>query len=183
MRERDPITDPLFTIPGWVWGAIGVAIAVIALLLAFPAPAGARDRTLPDDDVTPGKVRALSHKTICETKWGRDQRSVTAAMKRQVFANYNLKGNADASQGCRKQKNGRRYEVDHRVPRCAGGADAVSNLWPQCYSGRWNATLKDRLEVRVCKDICSGDLTPEEAHEIFLGDWHEGYRRYFGNPK
>ena len=155
-------------------------IAAILSLLALPAHA--HDRSLPDDDVTPGRVRVLSHKAICETKWGRDQRSVTTAMKRQVFQSYDLSGNDDASQGCRRQANGRRYEIDHRVPRCAGGADHVANLWPQCYSGAWSAILKDRLEVRVCKDICNGDLTVDEAQDIFLGDWHEGYRRYFGEP-
>lgn len=135
-----------------------------------------------DPAVTPGVVRDLSVETICTTKWGRDRRLVTAAMKRQVFENYGLKGNADASQGCKKDKNGRRYEIDHRIPRCAGGADDVNNLWAQCYSGEWNAVMKDRLEVLACKKICTGELSPAEAQALF-DDWKDSYRRYFGKPK
>lgn len=146
----------------------------------------ARDLTQPDPDLTPGVSRSLSLEEICTTKWGRDRRLVTAAMKKQVFKNYDLKGNGDASQGCRKDKSGRRYEVDHDYPRCAGGADEVGNLWPQCYSGKWSAVMKDRLEVKVCKLICDnypepGTLTPDEALEKFR-DWHAGFIEYFGDP-
>ncbi len=159
---------------------IALACFLTALVLLVLA-AGLQLGLAADLTLTPGVVRDLSVETICKTKWGRDRRLVTAAMKRQVFENYGLKGNADASQGCKLDKHGRRYEVDHLVPRCAGGADDVKNLWPQCYSGEWNAVMKDRLEVLACKKICKGELSVKEAQALFA-DWQESYRQFFGEP-
>jgi hypothetical protein len=43
---------------------------------------------LPDPAVTKGAVRIQSKTTVCKTKWGKDERHVTAAMKKQVYAKY-----------------------------------------------------------------------------------------------
>lgn len=152
-------------------------IRVLALLLATVTAASAQDPAQ-----TPGVAIAMTIKRLCTTAWGRDQRHVTAAEKRRVFANYGLTGNDDDSQGCELDRHGRRYEIDHLIPRSLGGADVVPNLWPQCYSGPWHALLKDRLEVRVSKELCAGRLTKQQAHKLFTGDWRKAYRRFFGEP-
>lgn len=159
--------------------------SVIAAALALACvSASARDLTLPDPDLTPGVARSdIDQDNICKTKWGKDARHVTAAMKKQVFASYGLKGNGDASQGCRKDKSGRRYEIDHLISRELGGQDDVNNLWPQCYSGADNATRKDRLENRLHKEVCAGNITLEDAQQEIRTDWRVPYRRYFGEPK
>lgn len=150
-----------------------VAILIAALLL--PVAAGAAD--LPNLSLTPGVTRpGLTVEQICKTKWGHDQRAVTAAMKRQVFAEYGLTGNDDKF--CRP--NG--CEIDHLISRELGGADDVRNLWPQSYAGPWNAHMKDRVENRLHKEVCAGARSLEDAQRGIATDWTAEYRRYFGEP-
>lgn len=149
--------------------------ALIAALALWTAPA--RAGALPDPHLTPGTYRpSLSLAAICSTKWGKDARHVTAAMKRQVFQEYGLTGNSDPycrPKGC---------EIDHLISRELGGSDDVKNLWPQSYVGPWNALLKDRLENRLHREVCSGVVTLDKARGSITGDWPATYRHYFGGP-
>lgn len=158
-------------------------IFVAALwLVTTLAPADARGIVAPDPVLTPGVVRDLTLDEICTTRWGRDRRHVTAAMRREAFARYGLRGPTDTA--CRKDRHGRRFELDHLIPRQLGGADHVDNLFPQCYAGKpWNAVLKDRLENRLHKDVCNGTITLEEAQAGIAKDWRALYRKYFGAPR
>lgn len=149
------------------------------LMLLASSSSLARDLTIPDPRYTPGVSTTKTLHTLCTTRLGTDRRYVTARMKARVFANYRLTGNDDDSQGCEVDAYGRRYEVDHRVPRSLGGADEVANLWPQCMSGPWNAVMKDRLETHVSKELCEGNLNAQEAHELFTGDWRQAYCDYW----
>jgi hypothetical protein len=153
----------------------GFEIVLLALVILFPCVAlGA----LADDIMTPGEVRTdLDLKTVCSTKWGLDKRFVTAKMKRLVFSNYGLSGYSDPQ--CIPDDKGRTCEIDHRIPRCAAGADTVKNLSPQSYGGEWNAHQKDKLEVLICKKVCSGELTLHEGQEIFKRDWRSAYKFYY----
>ena len=155
---------------------IGVAVA-LALLVITIMVALAGD--LPDLDLTPGVARTdITQENICKTKWGKDKRFVTAKMKREVFEEYGLSGNHDRS--CRSK---RHFEIDHLISRELGGADDVKNLWPQCYGGEWNAVLKDRLENRLHKEVCAGNLSLEQAQKEIVEDWRVPYREYFGEPE
>lgn len=143
-------------------------------LWAAPALAGA----LPDPHLTPGAFNpSLSVAAICSTKWGKDARHVTAAMKRQVFQEYGLAGNS--APYCRPKG----CEIDHLISRELGGSDEITNLWPQSYAGPWNARLKDRLENRLHREVCSGAVTLDKARASIAGDWTVAYRRYFGPPQ
>jgi hypothetical protein len=104
-------------------------IALSAALIASAGAAGAAD--LPDLSKTPGVTRALTKKKICSIKWGRDERHVSTALKRQAFAAYGYSGNDDAK--CIPTPAGRHCEVDHLISRELGGADVLPNLWPQSY--------------------------------------------------
>ncbi len=96
-------------------------------------------------------------------------------MKKQVFASYGLpNGNKDARCPC---------EIDHLVSRELGGADDVKNLWPQSYSGPWNAHDKDRVENRLHVEVCAGRLSIEDARKGIVSDWTKLYRQYFGDPQ
>lgn len=139
------------------------------------------DLAIPDRSITPGVVAITSMETICNTKWGRDRRHVTSSMKREVFARYGLIGNKDKA--CLVDKHGRRCEIDHLVSRELGGADDVDNLWPQPYGGLWNAAMKDRIENRLYREVCSGVISLEHAQNEIRLDWRIPYRRYFGEPK
>src|SRR5207302_10672657 len=115
-----------------------VLLIVVGLLLGLAHA----DDAVPNPALTPGIARTdITQANICATKWGKDARHVTAAMKRQVFASYGfVNGNKDPRCPC---------EIDHLVSRELGGADDMRNLWPQSYNGSWNAHLKDKLENRL----------------------------------
>lgn len=150
-------------------------IALLAAMLATTVPADAAG-ILPNALLTPGVATALDAASICAIKWGSDRRHVTAAMKRQVFAAYGLTGNKDPfcqPKGC---------EIDHLIGRELGGADAIANLWPQSYSGPWNARLKDRLENRLRREVCAGRLPLSDAQRMIRTDWPAAYRGYFVEP-
>lgn len=100
----------------------------------------------------------LTLKKVCKTKWGRDERHVSKAMKRQVFAAYGLIGNNDSA--CIRDARGRHCEIDHLISRELGGADDVRNLWPQSYGSiPWNAVRKDCIETRLHKEVCAKHVT------------------------
>jgi hypothetical protein len=154
-------------------------LAVLLLCIFALSPSRAGD--IPDLQLTPGVARAgLSKKRICEIAWGRDERHVTEAMKREVFGLYGYSGNDDP----RCVPAGQRHcEIDHLISRELGGADDVRNLWPQAYgTSPWNAVLKDKLENRLHKEICAGRISLKAGRDMLVNDWRKAYRRYYGTP-
>jgi hypothetical protein len=137
---------------------------------------------IPDAMKTPGVARTeLSKSTICTTKWGQDERHVTAAMKAQVFALYDYSGNEDAR--CVADAHGKTCEIDHLISRELGGADDIKNLWPQAYGTTpWNAHLKDKLENRLHRELCANHVSLQEARDSLVNDWRVAYRKYYGDP-
>jgi len=158
--------------------AFSVAVLFTIMILNGPAVAGA----LPDLNKTPGVARpGLSKTKICSTKWGRDERHVTAAMKHQVFVLYGYSGYHDPH--CAPDAHGKTCEIDHLISRELGGADAVKNLWPEAYgSTPWNAHLKDRLENRLHNEVCAGHITLTQARSMITHDWRVAYKHYYGSP-
>lgn len=122
---------------------------------------------VPNPSLTPGVTRPLTTKTICTTKWGKDKRHVTLAMKKQVFTRYGIPWSVHA-----------RYEVDHLVSRELGGDDAIGNLWPQPWTGTWNAHMKDRLENRLHVLVCDGSLELAVAQRVIAADWMAAFQQY-----
>lgn len=100
-----------------------VFAALLVTATCFLGSAWADD--IQDKDKTPGVTRAgLTKQKICTTKWGTDQRHVTAAMKRQVFALYGYSGYNDPH--CVADAHGKTCEIDHLISRELGGADDVA---------------------------------------------------------
>lgn len=158
----------------------GICSTVILFLICFSSLAAADD--VPDLNKTPGVVRTGLTKTkICSIKWGKDERHVTAAMKKQVFALYGYSGYDDSR--CVVDAHGRTCEIDHLISRELGGADVVENLWPESYGTTpWNARLKDKLENRLHKEVCAGHISLKKAREIITNDWRVTYKQYYGEP-
>lgn len=138
---------------------------------------------LPDLQVTPGKVAITSKDTVCTTKWGKDERHVTAQMKRDAYAQY---GTAPGKGVCVRKThtsaNGKLVkegcEVDHLISRELGGADAIENLWPQPYTQHPGAHEKDWLENKLHKEVCNKKgptITLEEAQQEITSDWYAAY--------
>lgn len=127
---------------------------------------------------TPGEARALTLDQICSTKWGKDERAVTQAMKEHVFAKYGV------PKDVRHLPNGKpAFEIDHLISRELAGADTEANLWPENYVGPWNARQKDRTENRLHGEVCAGRRDIVDVQHSIAADWRAEFRRYFGEPK
>jgi hypothetical protein len=158
-------------------------IMVWVLLSTRPAWADALS-PMPDPALTPGVVRQLTLAEVCTTKWGKDERAVTDAMKAQVYQAYKIDIHRVAGKWLfpKFADGSSAYEVDHLISREIGGADDVKNLWPQPYTGPWNAHLKDKVENRLHVEVCAGHLSLEDAQTQIKTDWRVPYRIYFGEP-
>lgn len=107
--------------------------------------------------LTPGVVRPLTKAQICSTAWGKDNRHVTKAMKREVARRYGLKLEDIKARG-----EGPCCEMDHQIPREIGGADDVDNLAPQPWL---EAHVKDVRENQLHRAVCRGEITLEAAQD------------------
>lgn len=154
------------------WSAL-LALVLIASAGAAPATP---DRAvygmthdgyrLPDRGATPGVIAHRDLTTICTTKWGKDSRHVTEAMKRRTYDRYRATKVKD-----------RCCEIDHLLSRDLGGADDERNLWPQPWT---QARLKDRVEVEAKKRVCARRVDLAETQATMMRDWTVLYRDWFG---
>ena len=73
------------------------------------------------------------------------------------------------------------HEVDHLVSLLeVRGSNAITNLWPEPYAGRWGARTTDVLENRLRDFVCSGRLRLAFGQHIEATDWVAAYKRYAG---
>lgn len=153
-------------------------LVVARELVLIPTTTRAAD--ISDLNKTPSAVRGgLTKNRICEIKWGKDARHVTAKMKREVFALYGYTGDEDPH--CVPGKRGRRCEIDHLISRELGDADEVKNFWPEAYGTKpWNTRLEGKLENRPHKEMCARHSTLRQARDMPLHDRRVPYRKYYG---
>src|SRR5439155_20852712 len=59
--------------------------------------------------------------------------------------------------------------------------NAIRNLWPEPYAGRWGARTKDVLENRLHELVCEGRLSLASAQRQEARDWVGAYRKYVGS--
>jgi len=149
-----------------------LAAPLLAALLAAPAAAaGTADPILPDPALTPGAVLTIDAAAVCTPGYAKSVRQTSGRTKAKIYRSYGL----DRRQG--------HYEVDHLVSLQLGGADTEANLWPQSYDTQpWNASVKDRLENYLHREVCAGRMPLEEAQREIAGNWIDAYRTYLGEP-
>jgi hypothetical protein len=136
----------------------------------------------PDPTLTPGAARTTEATEVCSTPERKIKtstfRNVTPTTKRQAFANYGLTGNnvgyCSVARGC---------EVDHLISLELGGSNDIKNLWPQPYTGEWNASMKDALENKLHMLVCTGKLTLPEAQHAIASDWKSAWVQYVNHGK
>lgn len=146
----------------------------IALL---PISAGAFTQDMPDASLTPGATnpdvtQANIGETICVPDWTKSIRpsaSYTGELKRKQMEDRGLPGEPSA------------YEEDHLISLEIGGSPTdEQNLWPEPWTGTWNAHVKDKLENRLHKLVCAGTITLDEAQKAIAADWKTAYCKYVG---
>jgi hypothetical protein len=125
---------------------------------------------LPRPALTPGGVLTTSRATVCTSGYASSVRDVPYSEKEQAYVRY---GVAHVPY---------QHEVDHLVSLELGGSNAITNLWPEPYAGRWGAGTKDILENRLHDLVCGGQLGLAYAQHIEATNWVAAYRRYVGAP-
>lgn len=154
--------------------ALGFAVAILAT-----APARA-DEFLPNPDLTPGETNpditqeniadTICNHHVWSTKSIRPPVSYTNKLKVKQIEEYGYEDTDPHS-----------YEEDHLIPLTLGGNPRdPHNLWPEPWDGEYGAHAKDKLEVKLNKLVCSGELTLEEAQHAIATNWIAAYKQYVG---
>jgi hypothetical protein len=120
---------------------------------------------------SPGAYLTRDPAIICHPGYSTTVRNVPASERAAAFAEYGI---AHPRPGA--------WELDHIIALEDGGSNDLANLFPQPYTGRWNARLKDRLETKVKVEACLGRITFTEAQRDLAVDWRIAFVRYFGAP-
>lgn len=120
---------------------------------------------LPIPELTPGVVNPdVTAQMLRSPKFIKAARNVPESEKREVFRRYGIPWE--------QRKN---FEADHLVPLCLGGANTISNLWPQLYTGPWNARQKDQLEIYLHRQVNSGKMGLADAQYAIAHNWTNAY--------
>jgi hypothetical protein len=130
---------------------------------------------MPNAQLTPGAVNPqATKKKICTPNYtagkdihGAKVRDVPESLKKKVFEEYNIDPTSD------------KFEIDHLISLELGGSNDIKNLWPQSYTTTpYNAHLKDTLENKLHKIVCSGQINLSEAQKEISTDWIDAYKKY-----
>lgn len=135
-----------------------------------PHPAGVPAADLPNPNLTPGGAFHVGLHRICVSGYSASVRDVPEAEKRQAYDRYGIAWVPY------------QHEVDHLVSLEIGGSNAIGNLWPEPYAGRWGARTKDVLEDRLHELVCERQLSLRAAQHQEATNWVAAYRRYVGAP-
>ncbi len=125
----------------------------------------------PNPSLTPGDTLDVTKADICVSGYSSKVRNVTDSVKNQVYQEYGITSHAPGA-----------YEVDHLISLELGGSNSIKNLWPESYSGNWNAHIKDKLENKLHSLVCAGSLDLKTAQQAISTDWIAAYMQYIGQP-
>lgn len=116
------------------------------------------DRPIPS--VTPGVVLTRRAADVCTPGWAsRHRRSLTARQKTMVLEVYGLRADQKVA------------EYDHLISLELGGGNGVRNIWPELSTE--DARHKDRLESRLARLVCAGNLSLTEAQDRIKTYWDD----------
>ena len=166
---------PGFPIPAASVGRLAVAGAaffavILAILVIFGTTVNA-EGPKPRSGMTPGETRPMTLEEVClYPKAEVISRDIPLDMRQKVFAAYGIKAPQTGQ-----------FEVDYLITPDLGGTESIRNLWPQPYSVRWNAHVKDKLEERLHELVCDRKLDLATAQHDIAVDWIAAYKKYVGD--
>ncbi len=161
-------------------------IALLALVLLSACSSTSTDNTsdspadtstksyaayLPDPKLSPGDTLDVTANDICVSGYSSKVRNVPQSEKNQIYAEYGITSHAPGA-----------YEIDHIISLELGGSNSAKNLFPQSYTGDWNAHIKDKLENKLHSLVCDGTVNLKTAQKEISTDWIAAYKKYLGQP-
>jgi hypothetical protein len=165
-----PVRRNWFALPITSWGRMAVAAGAFAavlvgIVITFAARVNAEAKPRP---ITTGETRPITLREVCEYEKAEViSRDIPLDKQRAVFAMYGIKSPKPGE-----------FEVDYLITPDLGGTESIRNLWPEPYSARWNAHVKDQLEQRLHELVCSGKLDLATAQHDMAVDWIAAYKKY-----
>ena len=75
---------------------------------------------------------------------------------------------------------GSTLEIDHIVSLELGGSNDIANLFPEKADAHPGYHAKDKLENKLHKMLCAGQIALRTAQRQIAGDWEALYLRVFG---
>jgi len=127
---------------------------------------------LPDRTCSPGAVFVgVSLATICTPNYTARVRSVGTAERGSTFREYGLPF----------RSYGRAYEVDHIVSLELGGSNDLANLYPEAAVPAPGYHVKDRLENRLHRLVCAGQLPLGLVQREIAANWVALYAKVYGS--
>jgi hypothetical protein len=149
--------------------AAAVFLSVLAVVLAVFEARVRAEGPKPKATLTPGETRPITMAEVCRSEAEAITPNVTEETRRAVFAAYGI-------DPARRSE----FEVDYLITPDLGGAESVRNMWPQPYSTRWNARVKDQLEQRLHQLVCEKKLDLATAQHDMALDWIGAWKKYVG---
>ncbi len=159
-----------------VLGAVALAACLLVAIRlhgpaerSYPQKASLGHWEKPDLRLTPGATIPVTQSQVCGAEAANIIPAVPVSLKRKVFEEYGVTSpQPDA------------YEVDYLITPELGGATDIRNLWPEPSQDiLWNSYVKDQLEDRLHRMVCSGDVDLATAQHDIATDWIAAYRKYF----
>jgi hypothetical protein len=158
--------------PSRLWRLVPAAAAftiAVAAIVVFGTTVNA-EGPKPKARLTPGETRPISLDEVCRNPQADViAENIPEETRREVFSAYGIQGHRD------------NFEVDYLITPDLGGSQSIRNLWPQPYSARWNARVKDRLEQRLHQLVCEGKVDLTTAQHDIAVDWIGAYKKYVGS--
>jgi hypothetical protein len=122
---------------------------------------------LPDHACTPGDIFTnATNDQICVPGYSSSVRDVPQSVKEAVYAEYGI-----------TSRNPGEYEVDHLVNLSIGGSNDISNLWPEAASPPPGFHEKDKVEVYLQDQVCSGKMDLRAAQIQIATNWLQVYNQ------
>jgi len=119
----------------------------------------------PDAQLTPGALCVNQDEFRYPEQIKYCDRNVSTGLKWAVINRY-----AKQFQFTISDSNRTEFKIDHYIPLCMGGANAIENLWPQHESVY---RITDGLEEILCEAMADGKLLQSQAIEkIKFGKSH-----------
>ncbi|HEX4348279.1 MAG TPA: hypothetical protein VHZ73_11955 [Vicinamibacterales bacterium] len=134
---------------------------------ALAAAQASAEQGLPIGMFTPGAVSRATASDLCAER--APARTVMAeSVRTAILRDYRAEGLSSDE-----------FELDYLITPELGGVADRRNIWPERYTGEWNARVKDQLEDLLPALVCSGRVALPAAQRDIATDWIAAYRKYF----
>lgn len=167
MKRASPIFLIILALAGAIYStynkqqAIPTSSTVTATTTAKADPLN----LYPKPKLTPGDLLTTDASIVCQKGYSKSVRNVPVSEKRQVYAEYNT--SYPQPQG--------ENEVDHFIALELGGSNDIKNLWLEPANPVPGFHEKDKVENYLHNQVCSGNMSLEEAQKEIVTDWYKVY--------